>query len=269
MKRIPLLPDRKRPLLFAHRGCSSLAPENTMAAYKKARETGAPGIELDVHLCAPGPGAETGELVAAHDDTFLRTAPAGANGRGLPLEALRLDEIRRIDVGSFFGPAFGGERPPILAEVLEEFCPAMYIDIELKTYKIKDDPLPRLTAELLKRMGTAVEKSVTVSSFNPFSLRAFKGYNGAVATAVIWCDDPGVAWPLRRGAGRFIARCDYVKPVHLQVRSRPGAFEGRPQVPWTIDEPALAESMLSSGCAGIISNRPQDLLPLINSHPHG
>jgi glycerophosphoryl diester phosphodiesterase len=242
-----------------------------MAAYKKARELGSPGIELDVHLCAPGkngvPG--TGDLVVAHDDTFLRTAPAGANGRGLPIEELGVGEIRTIDVGSFFNPRFSGERPPLLAEVLEEFCPAMYVDIELKTRKKRDDPLPRLVAELLKRMGPGIEKSVTISSFNPFSLRAFREHNAVTATAVIWCADPDVPWILRRGAGRFISHCDYVKPVYLQARSGPRAFEGRPRVPWTIDDPGLAEKMLSAGCAGIISNRPQDLLPLINSHSHG
>jgi len=67
---IPLLPDRPRPLLFAHRGCSSLAPENTMAAFATALRVGSPGVELDVHRCA------TGELVVAHDDCFTaRTAP--------------------------------------------------------------------------------------------------------------------------------------------------------------------------------------------------
>ena len=106
MSRLPLLPGRKRPLLFAHRGCSSLAPENTMAAFRRARETGAAGMELDIHITSDG------ELVVAHDDTFTRTAPAGANGDGRGLEEMSLAEIRAIDVGSFFGPGFSGERPP-------------------------------------------------------------------------------------------------------------------------------------------------------------
>jgi glycerophosphoryl diester phosphodiesterase len=228
-----------------------------MAAFRKARETGAPGIELDIHL------SKDGELVVAHDDTFSRTAPAGANGGGRRLEEMNLAEIRAIDVGSFFGPGFSGERPPLLAEVLEEFCPGLYVDIEFKTRKTKDDPLPAAAAKLLKAMGKAIEKSVAVSSFNPFSLRVFKRAAPYIPAAVIYCIDPEVPWVLRRGTGRFIAGCDYVKPEHTQAtafsRFRIAGLEGRPLVPWTVDDPALAERLLALGCQGIITNRPQDI----------
>ena len=255
MSRLALLPDRPRPLIFAHRGCSSLAPENTMAAFRRAREIGAPGIELDIHIC------RTGELVVAHDDTFLRTAPEGANGRGRPIEELDFEEIRELDVGA---PGFAGEHPPLLEQVLEEFCPGMYIDIELKTRKTGNDPLPARTADLLRRLGDRVSGSVTVSSFNPYGILAFKNICPRVPTAIIWSADKGVPLPLRRGFGRFIARCDYLKPVHSQVtgfsRFRFSTLEGRPLVPWTVDDPQLARGLVAKGCAGIISNRPQDLL---------
>jgi glycerophosphoryl diester phosphodiesterase len=238
-----------------------------MAAFTKARDAGTPGIELDVHCCA------TGELVVAHDDTFLRTAREGKNGGGKPIEALSLPEIRAIDVGSFFDPGFSGERPPLLEEVLEEYCPAMYVDIELKTRKTRLDPLPALTAEKLKALGPRIAASVTISSFNPFSLAAFKELCPHIPTAVIWCADAEVPFILRRGFGRLMARCDYVKPIHSQVSPwshfRMTSLEGRPQVPWTIDDPALGERLLDGGCAGLITNRPQDLLPLIRTRVHG
>ncbi|MDR2136037.1 MAG: glycerophosphodiester phosphodiesterase [Treponema sp.] len=267
MSRLPLLPDRARPLIFAHRGCSSLAPENTMAAFRKARETGTPGIELDIHLC------KTGELVVAHDDTFRRTIPEGPNGQGRPIEELEFGEIRDLDVGAAFGRqspvqeagagSFAGEHPPLLEQVLEEFCPGMYIDIELKSRKTRGDALPARAADTLRRLGGRVAGSVTVSSFNPYTLLAFKRLCPRVPTAVIWCADKGVPFPLRRGFGRIIARCDYLKPVHTQVtafsRFRFSTLEGRPLVPWTVDDPAAARRLLAEGCAGIISNRPQDL----------
>ncbi|MDR1588043.1 MAG: glycerophosphodiester phosphodiesterase, partial [Treponema sp.] len=173
MSLVPLFPDRRRPLLFAHRGCSSLAPENTMASFKKARETGAPGIELDIHVCA------TGELIVAHDDTFSRTA-----GDDRAIESLGLREIRALDVGSFFGPNFKGERPPLIEEALEEFCPEMYIDIELKTRKTGKDPLPGLLAEKIKQFGEKLEKSISVSSFNPYAVLSFKKLCPGIPTAV-------------------------------------------------------------------------------------
>ncbi|MDR2485943.1 MAG: glycerophosphodiester phosphodiesterase [Treponema sp.] len=252
----PLLPDRPRPLVFAHRGCSSLAPENTLAAFNMAREVNAPGIELDVHLCA------SGELVVAHDDTFTRTA-----GDSRAVADLTFKEIRAMDVGSFFDPCFKGENPPLLEEILEEFCPGLYVDIELKTRKIKGDPLPDLAAEKIIALGDRVLRSVSVSSFNPFSLIAFKKACPLIPTALIWSADKEVPAILRRGLGRFIAPCDYLKPVYVQAkgishggRSR---LRKRPIVPWTIDDPVLAEQMLRLGCEGLITNRPQDMARII------
>jgi glycerophosphoryl diester phosphodiesterase len=253
VSKLPILPERKRPLLFAHRGCSSLVPENTMAAYRKARETGAPGIELDIHICA------SGELVVAHDDTFKRTA-----GDERAIAELPYSEIKNIDVGSFLDIAFKNEKPPLFEHVLEEFCPEMYIDIELKSRKTKNDPLPGKLAELLTRFGENITKSVTVSSFNPFCILAFKKLCPQIPTAIIWSADAEVPFILRRGFGRVISHCDYLKPIHSQVslfnNFRFTRLEGRPVVPWTIDDPALALKMLKSGCTGIITNRPQDML---------
>ena len=253
MKHLPLLPERPRPLIFAHRGCSSLAPENTLASFRRARETGAPGIELDIHVC------RSGELVVAHDDTFARTA-----GDPRAIADLSLEEIRKIDVGTHSSKEYSspGEHPPLLDEVLEEFCPGMYIDIELKTEKTKDDPLPLLAARKLEQFGDRALNSVTVSSFNPFALAAFKKHCPRVPTAAIWSADDDVPFMLRWGFGRFISRCDYLKPVHLQVnrfsRFRFSVLERRPLVPWTVDDRGLAERLLKTGCEGIITNRPQD-----------
>jgi glycerophosphoryl diester phosphodiesterase len=223
-----------------------------MASFNKAKETGALGIELDIHVCA------SGELVVAHDDTFQRTA-----GDSRRIADLDFREIRVVDVGSFFDPAFRGERPPLLEDVLEAFCPDMYIDIELKSRKTKHDPLPGLLAETIRRFGDRALKSVTVSSFNPFSILAFKRLCPRIPAAVIWSADAEVPPILRRGFGRFLSHCDYLKPVHRQVnrwsRFWLGGVEKRPLVPWTIDDCALAERMLKTGCAGIITNRPQDM----------
>jgi glycerophosphoryl diester phosphodiesterase len=251
-----LLPDRKRPLIFAHRGCSSLGPENTMAAFHKARELGAPGIELDIHICA------TGELVVAHDYTFTRVAPQGWNGQGKAIEELSLGDIRRIDVGAGFGGegVFRGEYPPRLEEVLESFCPDMYIDIELKSEKAQGDPLPGAAAETLKRLGQRIAGAVTVSSFNPFALAAFKKLCPLVPAAIIWSAHQEVPWFLRRGLGRIISGCDYLKPIHNQVnpyRAFLSRLEKRPVVPWTVDDPGRGKELLDLGCQGIISNFPQ------------
>jgi glycerophosphoryl diester phosphodiesterase len=223
-----------------------------MASFNKAREINAPGLELDIHVCA------SGELVVAHDDSFQRTA-----GDSRRVAELGFNEIKTIDVGSFFNPAFRGERPPLLEDVLETFCPDMYIDIELKTRKTKNDPLPGLLAKTIKRFGDRALKSVTISSFNPFSILVFKQLCPQVPTAVIWSADREVPLILRRGFGRFLSHCDYLKPVHCQVTALSrlwlGGVKRRPLIPWTIDDFALAKKMLKAGCTGIITNRPQDM----------
>ncbi|MDR2104052.1 MAG: glycerophosphodiester phosphodiesterase, partial [Treponema sp.] len=79
----------------------------------------------------------------------------------------------------------------------------------------------------------------------------------------IWSADKEVPPLLRHGFGRVIGRCDYVKPVHIQVnrftRFKLAVLERRPMVPWTIDDPLLVKKMLDLGCEGIITNRPQDM----------
>jgi glycerophosphoryl diester phosphodiesterase len=151
------------------------------------------------------------------------------------------------------------------------------VDIELKSRKTKDDPLPELLVETLASMDKKIAASVTVSSFNPVCLGAFKKIwdsRGAerIPAAVIFCVDKELPWLLRRGFGRFIAGCDYLKPEYGQVtafsRFRWVGIGKRPIVPWTVDGRPLAEVLLRQGpagipgCEGIVTNRPQDMAGL-------
>jgi glycerophosphoryl diester phosphodiesterase len=243
-----------------------------MAAFRKARDLGAPGIELDIHLSAAS-GGGPGALVVSHDGHFGRTAPGSSIPGGRTIEEMSWEEIRQIDVGSFFGPEFRGERAPLLEEVLREYCPGMYIDIELKSGGAGDlesiQILPLRLAELLRSLGPDIERSVTVSSFNPLSIAAFRraASRTPIPTAVIWSDGPQIPRPLRHGFGRHIARCDYLKPDSREVSASLGRLarrEGRPLVPWTVDDPEEARRVLDLGAEGIITNRPQDFLNLFS-----
>ena len=96
-----------KPLIYAHRGASAYAPENTMAAFYEAEKRGADGIELDVQM------TKDGVLVVLHDEDVARTS----NGRGLARE-MTLSQLRELDFGSWFGPAWAGEKIPTLWQVL-------------------------------------------------------------------------------------------------------------------------------------------------------
>lgn len=248
-KRLPLYPDRPRPLWFAHRGLSSEAPENTMAAFRLARDHGIPGIELDIHLSADG------KIVVIHDGNTARVAP----GTNVHIEAAQWKDIAAVDVGSWKDKRYAGERPPLLSDVLEEFTPAMYVDIEIKAPKAADIGLEAALATLLASMGLGAD-CVAVSSFNPIALKRLKSLAPAIPTGTLYCSSPELPWYLRKGEGRWLSSSDFLKPEHVMVRragmSLKRAFGGRPVLTWTVDDADEAGRVLALGCDGVISNRP-------------
>ena len=90
--------DLPRPIVIAHRGDKSFAPENTLAAFNLAAEKGADAIEFDVKLCADG------QVIVLHDQTVERTTNGSGDVAGLPLAA-----IRELDAGAWFSEHYQGE----------------------------------------------------------------------------------------------------------------------------------------------------------------
>ena len=108
-------------LIIAHRGASGLAPENTLAAIKKAIELKADLIEIDVHQ------TKDSIIVVIHDKKINRTT----SGKGR-VKDLFYKEIRRYDAGKWFDPKFEGERVPTLEEVLRLVHGQTKLLIEIK-----------------------------------------------------------------------------------------------------------------------------------------
>jgi glycerophosphoryl diester phosphodiesterase len=145
------------PAIFAHRGSSAHAPENTLAAFELAVRQGADAIELDAKLTADR------QVVVIHDQTVDRTT----DGTG-KVGALTLSELRKLDAGSFFDIAFRGEPIPTLAEVFEKVGSLTCINVELTNYASPADSLPARVAELVKKYR--LEDRLLFSSFNPLAL---------------------------------------------------------------------------------------------------
>jgi len=255
LSRLQLFPEIARPLIFAHRGLSSIAPENTMAAFKLARDMGMPGIELDVHLTSDG------KLAVFHDHSTSRIA-----GTALELERSAWKDLSALDIGSWKGSQWKGERMIGLGELFEEFGESLYYDVELKSSIAADYGLEAAVSACL-RDAFASRKGLTgrilVSSFNPMALGRFKYLSPAIPTAVIWSGDADVPAYLRHGEGRWIGKVDALKPDKAKV-TRLSSFRWRrlgryPVIPWTVDDPADAARLLDFGCEGLISNRPQEL----------
>ena len=150
-----------KPVIFAHRGASRYAPENTLTAFKLAIKQGAHALELDTKLSADG------QAVVIHDQTIDRTT--NSNGR---VADLTLTELRQLDAGSHFDVSYQGELIPTLEEVFESFGGRILINVELTNYATPADNLPLVVAEMTQRYNLVDQ--ILISSFNPIALFRFK-----------------------------------------------------------------------------------------------
>lgn len=165
----------KQPKIFAHRGASSYAPENTLPAFALAASQGADGIELDVHL------TRDGQLVVIHDETLERTT----NGSGW-VKDHTLAQLQQLRADNHM-PGFADASIPTLEQVLELVKPTgMLVNIELKTSLIWYEGLEEKTVELVRAMG--MEDRVIYSSFNHYSIEKVRQLDPEAETAYLYSD---------------------------------------------------------------------------------
>jgi glycerophosphoryl diester phosphodiesterase len=139
--------------IVAHRGASHDAPENTLAAFELAWQQQADAIEGDFYLTADG------HIVCIHDKDTARVSPLAEN---LLIAQSGLEELRKLDVGSWKGPEFSDQRIPTLREVLSLLSPGKRILIEIKCG-------PEILPELEKQISESIVKpdQVTIIAFSP------------------------------------------------------------------------------------------------------
>ncbi len=242
--------QHERPLVVAHRGASADAVENTLAAFRLARAQGADGVELDVMRCAGG------EVVVFHDDDLVRLGKRAGRVRDLGLA-----ELRELDLG-------GGERIPLLDEVLEELGP-MLVNVELKSAaswaaRAADDGLAAAVAGILRRH--ALGDRALVSSFDPLLLARFRGRAPAVPTGLLFGHDQ--ARPFRQAWAAALLRPAALHPESLLVDARAVLrwhARGFYVHVWTVDDPAELRLLAALGVDGVITNRPKSARAVIHS----
>ena len=260
------LEDRRKVLVFGHRGFSQEYPENTMLSFSQC--AGNPlidGVELDVHMC------RSGEIVVAHDFSLKRTA-----GIDREIEELTLDELRDIDVGSFKGPQFGEARIPLLSELFGTFGNRFLYDIELKVKAGKvNREMSRKVVDLICDFN--LWPNILVSSFNPIALGAFRRicrhHGGKVVPpmADIFAHSADIPKLLWNGAGHIVSRSSYQKPESLQVDAGYLESHGMPVITWTVNTEEEALRLLGlnrSGMKvfGLIGNDPHMLAEVVNRY---
>ena len=163
--------------IFAHRGASGYAPENTLEAFRLAMEQGADGMELDVHL------TKDGEVVVIHDETLDRTSNGHGNVRDYTLE-----ELKKFSFHNHM-EKYQGVQIPTLKEALNLVKNSrMKVNIELKTGIYWYEGIEEKTMDIVKTMG--MEDRVIYSSFNHYSIQKVLEQNSDAETAYLFSDVP-------------------------------------------------------------------------------
>lgn len=231
------------PKIFAHRGASDRAPENTLPAFELACELGADAFELDVHLTADG------EVVVIHDDTVDRTS----NGTGRVRE-MTFAELSALDFSNG-KPGYSNTRIPLLADILRlAQRNGLCVNVEIKEYAPADaaELIPKLL-ELEKSCG--MSGKTLYSSFNHHLLRDLKKVSARTPTAVLYADGLVDAW-------------DYTERLHAQAVHPYFPLLGIDSLvaqchrrriavhPWTVNGEEELAAVLRAGVDGVITNRP-------------
>jgi len=233
------------PVIFAHRGASVHAPENTLAAFELAVEQGADGIELDVKLSADG------HVVVIHDPTVERTT--GAHGR---VKDMTLDALRELDAGSSFSENYRGETIPTLENVFEAVGKKTVVNVELTNYNTPRDHLVESACMLVKRFG--MQKRVIFSSFIASNLSKVRSYLPNVPTGLLALRGILGAWhrSFVFAFGRYDALHPNLKDATQQQIYFAHRLNRRVHV-WTVNEKEDMRHLFKWGVDGIITDDPQ------------
>jgi glycerophosphoryl diester phosphodiesterase len=231
-------------LVIAHRGASGHAPENTLAAFKRAIALGATFIETDLQL------TRDSRLVAMHDATVNRTT----NGQG-KVHDLTLMELRRLDAGSWFGSEFAGERIPTMDDILgfsKKHDVVFYLELKPGGSWGGEHAL----VGALRESGE-IPRAVVIS-FDADILARLRKIEPTLMTGLLY--DGQIEQPLEKalevGARQLAVRGDLVTPALLKdARKRDLQV-----VCWTVNHPAHIRMLLAAGVDGIMSDYPDRLI---------
>ncbi len=232
------------PKLIAHRGASKYAPENTMAAFRKAFEMGATWVETDVML--------TQDLIPIlhHDDSLQRTA-----GVNICVQDCTFEQIQQYDVGGFFSPDFKDEKIPTLEMLLTFLIEKnMGLNLELKPTLSAEMITARIVMQAVIATGFPKEK-ILISSFSMLALE--QAYARAPHYRYGWlCDNER---NLEMGLASIIPFISMHLSEAFITRELIASLTTRnyATLAFTVNEYALADKLFKMGISSIFSDDPQ------------
>ena len=230
------------PQVIGHRGASAEAPENTLAAFRRALALGVDAVECDVHLAADG------EPVVIHDFALDRTT----DGHGL-VGGFSVAALRRLDAGRWFGEAFAGERIPTLGETLD-LLRSVRVIVEIKHGPVH---YPGIAGRVVAVVRAAGHSAVTVSSFDHTVLREVRTTSPSLETAVLYTARP--INPLRlaqdAGAAFLHPHWHYLTPEAVTSAHR---ADLRVET-WVVDDLTDLTHVVAMGVDGVMTAHPERL----------
>lgn len=232
------------PVITYHRGYSSRAPENTVAAFQTALEHGSPRIELDVQMSADG-------MVVVTHDTSLRRC----TGRNANIYDLTYAQVQQLDAGQWFGRQFTGSRIPTLEEVLALCKGKTELNIEIKPSTFTPT-LEAETVRLIHAYDYGADCVVTSQSYE--TLCKVKELDPDITTGYILALGVGTYYDLP-AADFFSVESTFitagmVQQIHLR---------GKTISAWTINRQQDAEKLLQLGVDDLITDKPEIIAPLL------
>jgi glycerophosphoryl diester phosphodiesterase len=227
-------------VIIGHRGASAIEPENSVAAFARARADGADGVELDVMTCG------TGEVVVFHDDDLTRLGHRPERIADTSFAVLRAATLA------------SGAKIPILEEVFEACGPEMLVNVELK---VPGHGSPAL-APLVDAVATSVERAgagarVLVSSFHPRAVRLWMRRLPVVPAGLLF--EREAPLPLRRAWAAALLHPFALHPEFVLCSpERVAAWQRRGYMVnvWTVDDPAALAACRRMRVDGIVTNDP-------------
>lgn len=234
-----LVPEGFR--IVAHRGASAHAPENTLAAFRLAARMGVREVELDVRF------SKDKHLVICHDPTLDRFGHPGC-----AVADMTLRELKSLDVGTWFAPAFRAERLLTLGELFDEFGSRFVFHVEIKG---RAPGVERAVANALESHGLV--ESAFVRSFDHETLDATRSLNPKIRTG----------WLVREGGlsrdhlDRAVAiGCHQLCPPagSLRLEDVRAAHAALPEIqPYQIRDVSDVRRVVDTGCDGVTLDNPE------------
>jgi glycerophosphoryl diester phosphodiesterase len=263
---LPHTISKTPPLIIGHRGASALAPENTLAAFKRALIDGAAGVELDVRL------AGDGVPVVIHDATLRRTGLR----EGI-VAKMTSGELGQADVGSWFNSShphlareeYSPQAIPTLDQVFDLFrsrpSRSEIIYVELKTDQAEDTYV-ELAAAVAKLVRDHDFRSrVVVVSFDLKALAEIKRIDCSIATGALFKPrrsplktirtQPVITAALEYGAEQILLHRSIVTRRLVDLAAEKNLI----LVIWTVDDPEWFRRHESFGIHALITNNPRQL----------